>query len=59
MKIENMSTEDIRIRMGAEATTAEAERMLAELNRRGDTDTDDISDFTWNALIAECAEGRT
>ena len=57
MKITNATTERIRERMGSEATTEQAERMVKLLRADGITDTDDVSDAKWFELVAEaCAE---
>ncbi len=56
MKIATASVEDIRQRMGADATDTEAKIMLATLRIRGDVDTDDIPDDVWFRLVADTAQ---
>lgn len=55
MKIQNATTEQIRERMGADATTTEAERMLALLNEAGYEDTDEVSDAAWFEMVSLAA----
>ena len=56
-----MNIEDLRQRMGAEASTAEAERMARLLQERGINQAEEIaeamSDREFFALIPECIEG--
>lgn len=45
------SLEEIRARMGDEATADDARRMLSALLAAGHADTDDVSDAEWLRLI--------
>lgn len=57
MKLATASTEQIRERMGSDATTEQAERMINLLNAAGITDTDEMSDGKWFEMVADaCAE---
>ena len=47
MNITNLSTDTLAEMMGAEATKAEAECMMAILSRECVTDTDDVSEAQW------------
>jgi hypothetical protein len=55
-----MNIEDLRQRMGAQASTAEAERMARLLRQRGITEAEQIaeviSDREFFALIPECVQ---
>jgi hypothetical protein len=53
MKIANAPWNEIAVRMGDEATEADANRMIELLNARGIEDTDDVSDDEWFALVSE------
>lgn len=56
MKIETMSTRDLLDRMGSDTTDAQAKAMWEFINAGGWSDTDEISDTKWVALIAEAVE---
>lgn len=56
MKSMKTTVEQIRERMGAEATADQAIEMIAILAARGVADTDDVGDSVWFAMVAEaCA----
>ena len=56
MKTNNATNEQIRERMGAEATTEDAAKMIEILAARGVADTDDVSDSQWDDMVAKvCA----
>ncbi len=50
-----MNTEQIRERMGAEATTAEAKRLIEILNHFK-VRAEDVGDADWFRLVAEACE---
>jgi hypothetical protein len=53
MKQNTLSMEEIRQRMGAEASTEEAERMIELLSARGIADLADVSDEVWFDLVSD------
>ena len=56
MKTNTATNEQIRERMGAEATTKQAEKMIEILAARGVKNTDDVRDEQWFDMVAEaCA----
>ena len=59
MKTSTATTEQIRERMGAEATEAEAVRMIELLRAAGIEDTDDVADAQWFELVAKAARPAT
>ena len=56
MKIDDMTAEDCRQRMGADATTAEAKEMLVILAASEYQDTEEIPDRQWFQWVSACAE---
>lgn len=55
MILANANIEEIRSRMGADATTDEARQMVTLLEAAGVNDTDDISDAAWSGLVSIAA----
>jgi SepF-like predicted cell division protein (DUF552 family) len=53
MKHNTLSTEEIRQRMGAEASTEEAQRMIEILSAQGIADLADVSDEVWFDLVSD------
>jgi bifunctional pyridoxal-dependent enzyme with beta-cystathionase and maltose regulon repressor activities len=53
MKHNTLSTEEIRQRMGAAASTEEAERMIELLSAHGIADLADVSDEVWFDLVSD------
>lgn len=56
MKTNLANLEEIRARMGSEASTKEAEAMLRILHKHGVEDTDDVPDPQWFDWVADCVQ---
>lgn len=54
MNIQTLTTQQAMELMGSEASEAEAAKMIELLRAHGATDTDEIGDAKWNALIQRC-----
>jgi hypothetical protein len=56
MKPNIATLEDIRVRMGCDATTQEAETMLQILQNHGIEDTNTVPDGQWFAWVGKCVQ---